>query len=142
MSLAFRPLDDARSALMKRVRQKGTAPEERVAAVLREIGVRYRRNVKRLPGSPDFANVSQGWALFVHGCFWHGHEGCPLAKLPKHNRSEWRAKLAANRDRDERKSVALREHGLRVRTLWQCELADAARARRTVARHVKSRTAS
>ena len=139
MNRGFAPIDEARSALMKRVRQTRTAPEDSVAAILRELAVRYRRNTKSLPGSPDFSNVSSGWAVFVHGCFWHGHEGCERAKLPKHNRAQWSAKLSDNRARDARKCAELASRGLRVRTVWQCELDDARRVRRALERHVIGR---
>src|SRR5688500_8750352 len=85
-------VDPARSILMRRVRRTGTAPEQRVTQYLSSHGVSYRKNVKRLPGSPDISNVTEGFAIFVHGCFWHRHEGCPRATLPTANREFWEAK--------------------------------------------------
>ncbi|WP_345787003.1 very short patch repair endonuclease [Gemmatimonas aurantiaca] len=114
--------DPRRSALMKRVRRSGTAPEEATAVILRELGIRMRRNVKGLPGTPDFANKHRKLVIFVHGCFWHGHRGCKLAKLPRRNREFWEAKLAANRTRDRAKVRALTKLGFTVVSLWQCEL--------------------
>ena len=118
--------DPARSALMKRVRQARTAPENAVAALLRAQGVTYRRNVRSLPGSPDFANVARGFAIFVNGCFWHAHRNCkrPHSRTPKQNAAFWQAKFAANRARDARKIRALRAMGLRVMLVWECELRD------------------
>ena len=90
--------------------------------MLWRMGLRYRTCVKSLPGSPDIANQRQRWAIFVHGCFWHGHAGCRLATLPKQNRAWWVEKFAANRARDARKCALLRRAGLKVLTVWQCEL--------------------
>ena len=87
-------LSPERSALLARVKQKKTRPEEEVARRLRDLGLAYRRNVRTLPGSPDFANRSRGWAIFVNGCFWHHHTGCRRAGVPKHNRAFWQAKFA------------------------------------------------
>lgn len=136
MTSRFTPVDDQRSQLMRKVRRSGTDIELRVARSLRELGVRYRKNSRFLPGSPDFSNQSQGWALFVHGCFWHGHAPCELAKLPRHNRAAWAEKLEGNRERDARKSQALRALGLKVGTVWQCELANDAKLRRRLRRLV------
>lgn len=120
----MKPLDARTSALMARVRQRRTQPEEQVAAVLRRLGVAYRRNVEALPGSPDFANRTRGWAINVHGCFWHRHPGCRRTTTPKHNGEFWRAKFDANVARDRLNELRLRELGLRVATVWECETAD------------------
>ena len=120
------PLSPARSALLARVKQKKTRPEEEVARLLRDLGLAYRRNVRSLPGSPDFANRSKGWAIFVNGCFWHHHTGCRRAGLPKNNRAFWQAKFAANRSRDAAKIRALRALGFRVLVIWECEIAGCA----------------
>jgi DNA (cytosine-5)-methyltransferase 1 len=106
---------------MKRVRTSDTAPELAVRAILTSMGVSYRTCVRDLPGSPDVANRKAGWALFVHGCFWHGHAGCGLFTVPKTNKRFWSEKVAANRKRDARKARALRALGFRVITVWQCE---------------------
>ena len=112
--------DAARSALMGRVRQRGTKPEIEVAAALRSLGASYRLNVRSLPGSPDFANKSKKWAVFVHGCFWHRHTGCRRATTPTNNREFWLEKFAANRRRDARSIRALRAMGFRVAIVWEC----------------------
>lgn len=106
---------------MKRVRQKRTKPEEIVAAALTAAGIRYRRNVRSLPGSPDFANKKRKWAIFVMGCFWHHHTNCKRATVPTRNREFWRAKFADNRRRDARKVHALRLRGVRVLLIWECQ---------------------
>lgn len=115
------PTDPARSALMKRVKRARTRPEEAVAASLRALGIAYRRNVRTLPGTPDFANKRRRWAIFVMGCFWHRHTGCKRATLPKRNASYWLPKFAENRRRDAVKVRQLRAMGFRVVLVWECE---------------------
>lgn len=115
--------DPDRSALMRRVRQKRTGPEEALASMLKEFGVGYRRNVRSLPGSPDFANRKRGWAIFVMGCFWHHHTGCKRATIPKNNRDFWMAKFRANRKRDAAKLRQIRLLGLRPLVAWECAIA-------------------
>jgi DNA mismatch endonuclease (patch repair protein) len=125
MTLAL-PTDPVRSALMKRVRRHRTHAEDVVAAALRAHHIGYRRNVKALPGSPDFANKSKRWAIFVNGCFWHHHKGCKRATIPTRNRAFWLAKFAANRGRDAKKIKALRALGFHVAVIWECEALDQA----------------
>lgn len=124
------PADSARSELMRRVRQKGTSIELQAGVILRELGLSYRKNVKSLPGSPDFANKSHKWAIFVHGCFWHHHESCKRATIPKRNRRFWSEKFAANRARDAAKILCLRKLGFKVLTIWECELGKSSLPRR------------
>jgi DNA mismatch endonuclease, patch repair protein len=112
------------SARMKTIRQRDTGPEIAVRKLLGDMGVRYRICRTNLPGRPDISNATQGWCIFVHGCFWHGHEGCRLATVPSANRAWWQKKIADNRARDRRKEAALRQLGFRVVTVWQCETRD------------------
>ncbi|WP_281262227.1 very short patch repair endonuclease [Acuticoccus kandeliae] len=118
------PPNTARSALMARVRQRGTKPELVVSELLRRIGCRYRLNVRTLPGSPDFANKARRWAVFVNGCFWHHHKACRRATIPGANRPFWLEKFASNRRRDAAAARALRRLGFRVVVVWECETAD------------------
>lgn len=111
-----------RSRLLGRVRQKGTAAELAVGGALRALGVAYRKNVRGLPGSPDFANQKRRWAVFVQGCFWHRHTGCRRAIIPKANRSFWIEKFARNRARDAAAVRTLRRDGFRVVLIWECEV--------------------
>lgn len=113
-----------RSALMKRVRREGTAPELAVRELLYSTGGRYRLNVDDLPGSPDIANKSRSKAIFVHGCFWHFHRGCHRASVPDRNSGYWRQKLERNRQRDHRKQELLAVRGFDVLVVWECELED------------------
>jgi DNA mismatch endonuclease (patch repair protein) len=98
------------------------------------MGVNYRTHNRDLPGSPDLANRRNKWALFVHGCFWHAHEGCARATSPKRNAAFWAAKFAANRARDRRAVSRLRALGFRVAVVWECELGADARVTSRLAR--------
>lgn len=111
-----------RSEIMSCVRNRRTAPEDEVAALLKGMGVKYRRNVKTISGQPDFVVRSKSTVIFVNGCFWHGHPNCNRAKLPKSNRRFWKRKIEGNRKRDERIARLLRKEGWHVITVWQCAL--------------------
>lgn len=121
---------------MRRVRQRGTGPELAVRSLLRQLGVAYRLNCANLPGRPDFSNQFRGWAIFVHGCFWHGHRRCRRRSrlVPKSNQDWWIEKLEANRARDARKAHQLKQRGLRVLTVWECSLTDRAKVLRALTR--------
>jgi len=110
---------EARSALMSRVRQSGTTPEVSLRKRLHAMGLRYTLNSKLLPGRPDLAFPRYGVAVFVHGCFWHGHS-CRAGRSSSTNHDYWLQKIAANRLRDERKKAELLELGWRVMTVWEC----------------------
>lgn len=110
---------------MSRIRRRGTSAELTVGILLRTLGVSYRKGVRTLPGTPDFANRSAGWAIFVNGCFWHRHTGCRRATIPKANRAFWETKLRRNRARDAATIKALRARGLIVAVVWECELKTA-----------------
>jgi len=118
-----RPVTDAAtSARMSRIRQKGTTPELAVRRAVTTLGLRYTTDNKDLPGSPDLANRSRRWAIFVHGCYWHRHAGCSKATTPRTNTVFWRNKFSRNVQRDDAARAALRRTGYRVLTFWQCEL--------------------
>jgi len=106
---------------MSRVRQHGTAPELAVRKLLTSLGLRYRLNVRSLPGSPDIANKSARKTIFVHGCFWHRHEGCRRTTTPKRNRKFWEEKFNRNQARDTERLAALRDDGYDVLVVWECE---------------------
>jgi len=113
----------ARSSLMQRVKQKNTAPEKIVRSLLHRLGYRFRIHRKDLPGTPDIVLPSRRVAIFVHGCFWHGHD-CRRGRAPSSNLEYWGPKLESNRERDSRKAAALAAAGWRVVVVWQCELDD------------------
>ncbi len=117
---------DKRSAVMRRVKGKDTTPEMAVRKVLTGLGARYRLHRKDLPGSPDIVLPGRRLAVFVHGCFWHGHDCARGARVPKANRDYWVAKVDRNRARDVRNREALEALGWRVETVWECELKDRA----------------
>lgn len=118
-----------RSAVMRQVKGRATKPELAVRRLVWSLGGRYRLNRRDLPGSPDIVLPGRRLAVFVHGCFWHGHD-CPRgARVPKANRDYWTAKVARNRARDARSAEALAAAGWRVETVWECEMKDAARLR-------------
>ena len=118
------------SVRMSRQRRKDTSPELEVRGALRSLGHSYRVSVRGLPGSPDIANKKRGWAIFVHGCFWHHHPGCRHATLPKKNREWWRDKFERNSARDARKLEELRALGFDVLVIWECETRDTCLLRR------------
>jgi DNA mismatch endonuclease (patch repair protein) len=118
-----------RSRLMARVRQKHTKPELVVRRMLHASGWRYRLHSKALPGTPDIVFPRHRAVLFVHGCFWHGHE-CKLSRIPNTRPEFWSAKIAENKKRDARKVAELSEEGWRVMTVWQCALKDTAQLHR------------
>ncbi|WP_429910803.1 very short patch repair endonuclease [Glycocaulis sp.] len=113
-----------RSEIMSRIRGKNTKPELRVRSCLHTAGLRYVLHDKRLPGRPDIVFPSRRIAIFVHGCFWHGHEGCKKAKLPETRSDFWQAKIESNRERDTRNREMLEALGWQVRTVWQCSISD------------------
>lgn len=110
-----------RSALMSRIRSKNTHPELVVRSLLHRMGYRFRLHGPGLPGRPDIVLPRHRKIIFVHGCFWHGHN-CRLASKPKSNTSYWSAKIASNRSRDERHRAALMAAGWSVLSLWECEI--------------------
>ena len=107
---------------MARIRQKGTKAEIVVGKMLHECGRHYRKNVRALPGSPDFANQSRRWAIFVNGCFWHNHTNCKKASVPKSNTEFWRRKFHDNRRRDAIAIVKLRLMRYKVLVIWECDV--------------------
>lgn len=114
------------SARLAKVPQRGTAPELAVRRCVSSLGLRYTINNRDLPGSPDLANRTKRFAIFVHGCFWHRHPGCAKATVPKTNRAFWKAKFERNRARDRSALTALRARGYVAFVIWECEVADAA----------------
>jgi DNA mismatch endonuclease (patch repair protein) len=113
-----------RSANMRAVRGKDTAPEILVRKAAHRLGLRFRLHRKDLPGCPDLVFPKWRTALFVNGCFWHGHEDCRRAQLPSSNVEFWRRKLAANVARDSRNHERLDQLGWSVEVIWQCQIPD------------------
>ena len=111
-----------RSYNMSQIKGKNTKPEELVRKYLFSQGFRYRKNDKRLPGSPDIVLPKYKTVIFVNGCFWHGHEGCKHFVWPKSNEEFWKSKIETNIARDKNKTKTLEELGWNVLTVWECEL--------------------
>lgn len=111
----------SRSEVMSRVKHKDTRPEWRVRRAFWTAGLRYRLHVKDLPGRPDLVFPSRKVVLFVHGCFWHAHEGCPRHRIPKSRSEWWTDKILGNKARDARTKEALEALGWMVLVIWECE---------------------
>lgn len=112
---------DQRSALMSRIRTRDTTPELRVRRALHARGYRFRLHRRDLPGTPDIVLPRLGICIFVHGCFWHGHEDCPKATLPKTRQHFWSTKIHCNKQRDRWAVDTLEQRGWIVATIWECE---------------------
>ncbi len=118
-----------RSAVMRAVKSRDTGPELAVRAILRSLAPGYRLNRADLPGKPDIVYAGRRLAIFVHGCFWHGHD-CPRgARMPKANADYWRQKIARNRARDAKNVEALEAMGWRTLVIFECALKDPAALR-------------
>jgi DNA mismatch endonuclease (patch repair protein) len=112
-----------RSKQMSLVRSTNTKPELRVRRLVHRLGYRYRLHSAELPGKPDLVFPSKGKVIFVHGCFWHGHE-CKLGRIPKSRIEYWGTKITTNRNRDLMTLSKLGELGWKCLTIWECDLRD------------------
>lgn len=113
---------EKRSSIMRAVKSKNTKPELALRKALHALGYRYRLNVKALPGKPDLVFPRYKTVIFMHGCFWHGHQCKRGDRTPKTNRAYWSEKIARNKARDKKNAAALTALGWRVITVWECEL--------------------
>ncbi len=113
---------EERSAQMSKVRGKNTKPEMAVRSLLHRAGYRYGLHRKDLPGKPDIVMPKYATVIFVHGCFWHRHEGCEKNRTPKTRKKFWEAKFERNIANDKRNTRQLRALGWSVITVWECEL--------------------
>ena len=111
-----------RHRCMSHIRSKATKPEMLVRKWLWAHGYRYRLNVKSVPGKPDIVMRKYRTAIFVNGCFWHGHDGCKQFVMPKTNTEFWQNKIAHNRQRDQHNYDILLQNGWQVIVIWQCKL--------------------
>lgn len=114
---------EQRSRNMARVKNKNTTPELKVRKLLHKFGFRFRLHRKDLPGNPDIVLPRHHKIIFVHGCFWHGHD-CPRGKRPATREEFWDRKLDANIERDKFNQNALEELGWNIMVLWECEIKD------------------
>lgn len=113
---------DQRHRNMAAIHSSSTKPELRLRLTLWRNGFRYRVNDRRLPGSPDIVLPRYRTVIFVHGCFWHGHKGCPHYTVPKTNVVFWTTKIARNQERDQEVWRQLEAKGWSVIIVWECEL--------------------
>jgi DNA mismatch endonuclease (patch repair protein) len=116
--------EERRSWNMSRIRSKNTKPEIAVRKMLHQRGIRYRLHAKDLPGIPDLSNKSKKFAVFVNGCFWHQHEGCKRANIPKSNKDYWIPKLDKNVEKQRKNLALLNKMGFKTYVVWGCEIND------------------
>lgn len=115
---------EQRSHIMRRVRGKDTGPEMIVRRLVHQMGYRYRLHRNDLPGKPDLAFIGRRKVIFIHGCFWHGHDCKRGARVPQTNTDYWRQKIERNRTRDADIRSSLTMQGWSVLTIWDCETKD------------------
>lgn len=111
-----------RSERMSKIRCKDSKSEMKLRRLIHGMGFRYRLHVTTLPGTPDLVFPSRKSIIFMHGCFWHRHQGCRLARIPKSKVDFWTAKLEANKIRDERNCSLLKAMGWRIMVVWECQI--------------------
>ena len=116
--------EERRSWNMTRIRSKNTNPEIAVRKMLHQRGIRYRLHAKNLPGKPDLSNKKKKFTVFVNGCFWHQHEGCKRANIPKSNKDYWIPKLDKNVEKQRKNLALLNKMGFKTYVVWECELND------------------
>ncbi|HOZ27124.1 MAG TPA: DNA mismatch endonuclease Vsr [Hyphomonadaceae bacterium] len=133
---------ETRSAVMRAVKSRDTAPEMKVRRAAHALGLRFRLHRSDLPGKPDLVFPAKQTALFVHGCFWHGHDCARGARMPQNNRDYWQAKISRNRARDKASLAALKKLGWTPRIIWECQTRDEAALSRLVQRQVGKRTST
>ena len=121
---------------MSKIKGKNTKPEMLVRKFLFSMGLRYRIHDKKLPGKPDLVFRKRGVVVFIHGCFWHGHEGCKHFIIPKTRTKWWMNKINSNKKKDAESIAALKENRWKILTIWGCELVSAKREK-TLKRLVK-----
>jgi len=114
--------EEKRSYVMSRIRSKNTSPERKVRSLLHQMGYRFRLHVNGLPGRPDIVFSKHNKVIFVHGCFWHLHEGCRDGTIPKTDQKKWKDKLQGNVRRDKLNVKELKKNGWKVLILWECEI--------------------
>ena len=113
---------EQRHNCMSRVHNKNTRIEVQVRKWLFSKGLRYRINVGKLPGKPDIVLAKYKTAIFINGCFWHGHQDCKRATIPQTNEAFWKEKISSNMERDAKNHATLKSMGWRVFVIWECEL--------------------
>lgn len=113
---------EKRSQIMKAIKGKDTKPEIAIRKMVHAMGYRYSLHKKELPGTPDMYFRKYNAVIFVHGCFWHLHEGCKHGHIPKSNKAYWEKKLLRNYERDTMNIEKLKSMGIKVLVIWECEI--------------------
>jgi DNA mismatch endonuclease, patch repair protein len=129
---------EKRSEIMSLVRSKNTSPEKMVRKILHEKGFRFRLYRNDLPGTPDIVLPKHRKIVFVHGCYWHGHKGCPRAKLPTTNEEYWEKKIRNNKLRHKKAEKKLKKDGWQIIVIWECELKNIEKASKKLIKFMKS----
>ena len=129
-----------RSEIMASVKSRDTAPEKAVRSIVHRLGYRFRLRNAKLPGSPDLAFPSRDRLIFVHGCFWHGHDCVRGARIPVTNQTYWISKIQRNRVRDRAVQGKLKRLGWKVAIIWECELKNVDLLERRIRRFFKDKT--
>lgn len=120
----FQDVDPGRRRIMSAIRSRNTKPERRVRSALHAEGYRFRIHAAWLPGKPDIVFTKRRVVVFVHGCFWHGHDGCKQFQLPRTRAAYWGEKLARNAQRDASNVARLHDLGWKTVVIWECEEKD------------------
>jgi len=115
---------EIRSRTMRAVKGENTKPEMLVRRLVHSMGYRYRLHCKDLPGKPDLVFPRRRKVIFIHGCFWHGHDCKRGARMPKANQDYWERKISRNRDRDAKNSRELEQSGWSILIIWECQLKE------------------
>ena len=115
---------EKRSQNMAKIKSSNTAPERKIRSILHNLGYRFRLHKNNLPGKPDITLSKHKTVIFVHGCFWHRHEGCRYTTTPATRKEFWMKKFTNNIQRDKTVSKELKELGWAVLVIWECELRD------------------
>lgn len=133
---------ESRSKNMSNIKSRGTKPEETIAKYLFSQGFRYRKNVRALPGQPDIVLPKYQTAIFVNGCFWHGHEGCKYFVMPKTNIEFWSKKIEYNQRRDKENNQKLKQLGWNILVIWECDIrhGDKEKTLRTLSEKIKNQS--
>ncbi|WP_213378867.1 very short patch repair endonuclease [Allochromatium tepidum] len=126
-----------RSRIMSLVKGRDTKPEKVVRSLLHAMGYRFRLHRNELPGKPDIVLPKYRKAIFIHGCFWHGHAGCRRAARPESNADFWNKKIDENMARDKKAQAELKNSGWDLLVIWQCEMKDLEKLRRNLNQFIK-----
>ena len=127
---------------MRRIRSKDMRPELAVRSLVHKLGYRFRLHRKHLPGKPDLVFVAQRKVIFVHGCFWHSHQNCKSAHIPKSSIDYWGPKLERNRSRDTKHIAELRTEGWKTLVIWECETRSEVALKKRIKAFLGARAAS